>query len=156
MSFPYVRVISTTKIKDETLERVARALKDNFLFLKKDKDGSKKFYTFLLHKCLPENIMEKMVEVLYTNKEFENATFENSIEDDTNISTDMLEDLAKFMHTKYIEEKVKAGWNYGEDYSFEKKTSPLLVPYEQLPEEYKELRPDIFEKVVEILNKKIN
>jgi hypothetical protein len=51
---------------------------------------------------------------------------------------ELLERLAQAAHQVYCAGKERDGWKYGSEKSEEKKTHPLLVPYDELPEIYKE------------------
>lgn len=46
--------------------------------------------------------------------------------------------IAKNVHEVWASERVKEGWTYGEKRDDEKKITPCLVPYEELPESEKE------------------
>jgi hypothetical protein len=54
------------------------------------------------------------------------------------MTSDLLEQLAKAAHDIYCAGKKRDGWVWGPEKSEEKKTHPLLVEYEKLPERYKE------------------
>lgn len=49
-----------------------------------------------------------------------------------------VECLAILEHRRWIAERVKAGWSYGEKRDVEAKTSPYLVPWEELPDRARE------------------
>lgn len=49
-----------------------------------------------------------------------------------------VEELAEHVHNMWAEEKLRNGWKYGEKKDSEKKTTPCLVPYNELPEYEKE------------------
>lgn len=124
----------------------------NFLYM----EDNKSYVTFVLHKSVSENSMEKLVGKVYDKFPDDEIYFENS----TDVKTfnddqvqDMLYELAKYMHTKAMNEKLSAGWRYGEKFDSSAKTSPLLKPFDDLPKEHKQLRPDIFAKVLEIIGK---
>lgn len=51
---------------------------------------------------------------------------------------ELLESLAEAAHQVYCAGKERDGWKHGPEKSEEKKTHPLLVPYNELPEMYKE------------------
>lgn len=53
-------------------------------------------------------------------------------------------------HVNWMQEKIRAGWVYGDVKDVEAKTHPCLVPYEQLPEEQK-AKDKLFRGVVEIM-----
>lgn len=46
----------------------------------------------------------------------------------------LVEDIAKNVHEVWAQNRIKEGWAYGENRDNEKKTTPCLVPYEELPE----------------------
>ena len=50
----------------------------------------------------------------------------------------LVELIAKNVHEVWADSRVKEGWIYGEHKDSIKKTTPCLVPYEELPEEEKE------------------
>ena len=50
-------------------------------------------------------------------------------------------------HDCWMEEKLRAGWRYGETKNAEAKTHPCLLPYEALPPEQK-IKDDIFRGIV--------
>lgn len=51
---------------------------------------------------------------------------------------DLLESLAQNTHEVWAEQRLRDGWNYGEERNDSKRLHPCLVPYEELPEEEKE------------------
>lgn len=54
-------------------------------------------------------------------------------------SEDEIELLAKRIHDKWVEKRIQQGWKYGPVRDDKMKIHPDLIPYEQLPEEKKEL-----------------
>ena len=50
----------------------------------------------------------------------------------------LVELIAKNVHEVWSEERIKEGWTYGPVRDDLKKTTPCLVPYEELPENEKE------------------
>ena len=60
--------------------------------------------------------------------------------DDVILSEDLLaltEQIASNVHDVWAEGRISEGWTLGEIKNLEKKTTPLLVPYEELPESEK-------------------
>ena len=47
---------------------------------------------------------------------------------------ELLEQIAKNVHETWAANRIKEGWVYGEIRDDLKKTTPCLVPYEELPE----------------------
>lgn len=61
---------------------------------------------------------------------------------------DLAEVIAKNVHEVWSASRIKEGWVYGEVRDDEKKTTPCLVPYEELPEIEKEYdRKTAFETI---------
>ncbi len=52
--------------------------------------------------------------------------------------TSLVELIAKNVHDVWAKQRIEEGWTYGEVKDSIKKTTPCLVPYEELPEEEKE------------------
>ena len=50
----------------------------------------------------------------------------------------IVELIAKNVHEVWAKQRIKEGWVYGEKNDSEKKTTPCLVPYEELSEEEKD------------------
>lgn len=68
------------------------------------------------------------------------------------ISTDIEQDVAssalvvdsvlagismEFGHTRWVFARIKDGWTYGPQYDEERKTDPMMLPWDELPEEYR-------------------
>ncbi len=69
------------------------------------------------------------------------------------ISADEIERLSMFEHDAWVKERVSTGWVYGEGKDAEKKISPYLLPYDELPEEIRELDRDTIRNMPELLEK---
>ncbi len=54
------------------------------------------------------------------------------------LSPSEVECLAVLEHRRWVAERIKVGWIYGEERDVEAKTSPYLVPWEELPERARE------------------
>ena len=50
----------------------------------------------------------------------------------------LVELIAKNVHDVWAKQRIEEGWVYGKTKDSIKKTTPCLVPYEELPEEEKE------------------
>ena len=50
----------------------------------------------------------------------------------------LVELIAKNVHEVWAKQRIKEGWVYGKKKDSEKKTTPCLVPYEELSEEEKD------------------
>ena len=66
---------------------------------------------------------------MYKPKPIDTDTIELS--DDLNV---LIEELAKNVHEVWAKSRVEQGWTYGEVKDSIKKTTPCLVPYEELSE----------------------
>lgn len=56
---------------------------------------------------------------------------------------ELVEMLAVNEHNTWASEMVKSGWTYGEVPDAIEKTTPQLVPFDELPEENKEYNRDV-------------
>ena len=56
-----------------------------------------------------------------------------------NLPEKQIEYLAYLEHERWIEERLADGWVYGPEKDIEKRISPWLVPYSELPDEIKEI-----------------
>lgn len=50
----------------------------------------------------------------------------------------LIEEIAKNVHEVWAEQRLKEGWVYGKERNDKLKTTPCLVPYDELPEIEKE------------------
>jgi len=65
-----------------------------------------------------------------------------------------IEKMAKLEHTRWIEERKNSGWKYSPNKkNLKKKTSPYLVPWDQLPDDIKELDRDTVRNIPVLLSK---
>lgn len=60
--------------------------------------------------------------------------------------------FAKQQHEDWMHERSNAGWRYGDSFDPLEKTHPLLRPWDQLPNRYKEPDLDWPQKLVSVLN----
>ena len=51
---------------------------------------------------------------------------------------DLTEQIAENVHDLWAAGRISEGWQYGEKKDAEKKTTPLLIPYSELPDSEKE------------------
>ncbi len=57
---------------------------------------------------------------------------------DISRNKELLESLAKHVHDTWTAGRIEEGWSYGKVRDDNHKTTPCLVPYDELPEEEKE------------------
>ncbi len=69
------------------------------------------------------------------------------------IPEDVVDVLAMIEHEAWVKERTDFGWVYGVAKSTEKKINPYLVPYDDLPEEIKEIDREIIRKIPYLLGK---
>jgi len=69
------------------------------------------------------------------------------------IPEDLVEVLAMIEHEAWVKERTDFGWIYGVVKSTEKKISPYLVPYDDLPEEIKEIDRESIRQIPYLLEK---
>lgn len=51
---------------------------------------------------------------------------------------ELIEKIARNVHDVWAQGRIAEGWSYGEIKDVENKTTPLLVPYDELPDSEKE------------------
>ena len=59
----------------------------------------------------------------------------------TEFAPELVEAMARFEHDEWMKERIALGWTLGER-NVERKTTPYLIPYDDLSEEIKELDRD--------------
>lgn len=64
-----------------------------------------------------------------------------------------IEKIAKAVHETWMQNRIKDGWTYGAERSDTARTSPCIVPYENLPESEKEYDRNTTISVVQALYK---
>lgn len=52
--------------------------------------------------------------------------------------TPLMEELAASIHDAWARQRISEGWSYGPERSDTLKTTPVLIPYDELPESEKE------------------
>lgn len=150
----FLRVTSKIKLTEDKLKLLKYMIEKyssiRFVVMNHSQDSF--VYLYELNNPISDEDMETIVNFWYS-KFNDEIFFELSVNEITDDRIEyMLDSLSKFMHNAMVKEKVSNGWRYGEKFSMENKTSPLLVPYEQLPDEHKVHRPDIFYKVLELIS----
>ncbi len=63
----------------------------------------------------------------------------------------VVEALAEFEHDEWMRERISSGWIYGAEKDAVKKTSPYLVPFEDLSEDVKDLDRDTIRNIPALL-----
>lgn len=69
----------------------------------------------------------------------------------TGVDQDILELLAKNTHEVWAKQRIDDGWTYGEHKDEIKKTTPLLIPYEELSEEEKQYDRNTAEQALKVM-----
>ncbi len=69
----------------------------------------------------------------------------------TEIPENDVDILAVLEHDEWVQERLAGGWTYGEVKDVENKTSPYLVPYQELSEEIKNLDRDTIRNIPALL-----
>jgi len=93
-------------------------------------------------------LMASETENLEENKE---TPKEISKEDFKNIYEKMCDELEVRMHNRVVEKKSQLGWRHGDKFDPHEKTSPLMKPYHELPEDYKLKNGKIFMDMLDVL-----
>lgn len=149
----FVRVISDRPIPNELsfLQKLFNKL-GTLKFEDDVIEGESHIHMFHIKQALSEEEMEVIVTNFFAVFDTE-VFFENNAPIDPLTDLDnVTEQLSRYLHEKNLADKLDAGWTYGEEFSFEKRTSPLLLPWNRLPSEHKKLRPDIVNKVIDLIS----
>lgn len=75
----------------------------------------------------------------------------DSSHDTHSFSAGELESLARYEHNLWVEERMRNGWTYGLERDASKKTSPYLLPYDDLSEDVKDLDRDTIRNIPSLL-----
>lgn len=66
---------------------------------------------------------------------------------------DLTEEIAENVHEVWSASRIKEGWTYGEQKDSVKKTTPCLVPYDELPEIEKQYDRDTAFETIKLIIK---
>lgn len=127
-------------------------------------DGSHEYEIPLYRNLTPTEICDITMHLTRTLNEgdflFETSTFDEEccIEEDDNILyfepelfEQFAETLSQRVHTKWMKERMEAGWRYGTKRSENEKTHPLVKSWEQLTEDEKAIDYNLPEFFVDLL-----
>ena len=123
-----------------------------------------------LNRDLTPNEVEKITEAWEAffegDFEIEASSIDETIQEDDEVDelnrevlqedldhAEFAEELSKLHHTRWLTKMQNDGWRYGMKFSKEEKTNPMLLPWEQLPEEYAEIDYDYAEEVIALLER---
>lgn len=155
MKTNFVKIISNHKIPYINLQKINDVLENYGKVKYMDVDPYKLTYIYHMDKSFSEEVMEDIVEDIFKiDKDIyiENSLPEKSISKDDFYQ--MTYELSKYIHNSNVRKKVENGWRYGEEFDVQNKTSPLIKDYDMLEDKYKELRPDILQKVMDMIKRR--
>lgn len=155
MKINFVKIISNHKIPYINLQKINDVLEQYGKVKYMDVDPYKLTYIYHMDKSFSEEVMEDIVEGIFKiDKDIyiENSLPEKSISKDDFYQ--MTYELSKYIHNSNVRKKVENGWRYGEEFDVQNKTSPLIKDYDMLEDKYKELRPDILQKVMDMIKRR--
>ena len=123
----------------------------------------KNFYIIpLTRDLLPdevEKIVEKFVEEnpeldfdIETHAGFQSSLVNSNFSPDAGNYIALCNALSKQKHDEWMKEKIQSEWRYGNELSLEHKTHPLLLPWEQLPDKYKQPDLEWPKKIMDIMS----
>lgn len=115
-------------------------------------------YKYIVDKHVSD---EDMLEIIKEWDEFYDDRYfiENSVEPSHFTDEEKIEianELTRELHADFVKKKTDEGWRYGEEFSTKEKTSPMLVPFDQLPDNFKDYTPLYFSKMLNIVSKKMS
>ena len=108
---------------------------------------------FGLPKDLTDNQTEQVMEILERVLPYDFQVEASGVE--PAINNDMLKEIsetaAKLAHNKWMQKQVDEGWRYGTKYSLNEKTNPLIQPWYQLPDTYRQAHDVNLSEIMELL-----
>lgn len=149
----FIKVICKDKLTDDEKRKIGDiiGMKTKVQYHKDDKNVC----VYVTDKSLSEDEMSELVDKIFeVNSEIylENSLPSRSIDSDK--LEEIIYEVSKYLHNDMVKEKVKDGWRYGESLSYEEKTSPMIRSFDDLPESYRKMRPDVVKKVVDAIRKR--
>ena len=75
----------------------------------------------------------------------------NTYDEITSFSDEQVETLACIEHDRWVEERLSAGWTFGQERNPISLTSPYLIPYDELPESIKEYDRDPVRQIIDLV-----
>jgi hypothetical protein len=149
----FVKVTCKDKLTDEEKRKIGDIIGTKTkVQYHKDDNG---VCVYVTDKSLTEEEMSELVDRIFKIRS--DIYLENSLPSKS-IDTDKLEEIvyevSKYLHNEMVNEKVKDGWRYGESLSYEEKTSPMIRSFDDLPDSYRKMRPDVVKKVVDAIRKR--
>ena len=96
-----------------------------------------------------KEIMEILERVLPYDFQMEVSGVEPAVNND--VLKEISETAAKLAHNKWMQRQVDEGWRYGAKYSLREKTNPLIQPWENLTETYKEAHSVNLSEIMDLL-----
>jgi hypothetical protein len=149
----FVKVICKNKLSDEDKRKIGDII-GTLTKVQYHKDEND-YCVYITDKSLSEEEMIKIVDKIFAVGD--DIYIENSLPSSV-ITKDKMDEIvyevSKYIHNDMVKKKVKDGWRYGEELSYDDKTSPMIRSFDDIPESYRPLRPDIVKKVVDSLRKR--
>jgi len=147
----FIRLVLRKVILNSYQENLAKAIHEDFCIKNPSSDNNIPWAE------LPEDIKDSNRDQARYFGEYLTAAGYDFDAGDTPFSTveefskEELLKIAEMAHEIYIKSKIDAGWIYGKVKNAVKKTHPLLVDWNDLPEEEKQKDIDIAENIISLL-----
>ena len=77
----------------------------------------------------------------------------NQIEMDEDLKEQVIADMGKWSHNRWVSDKVNEGWQWGSHYSSKNKTHPAMKDWDNLPQSHRRIPDYTTEDIMEWLNK---
>lgn len=159
----WIRIATTEQIDNRTvrlfsaavMKIIGNALLENIseCSLVEYQDKKNNCLEFGLPKDLTDSqskeIMEILERVLPYDFQMEVSGVEPAVNND--VLKEISETAAKLAHNKWMQRQVDEGWRYGVKYSLKEKTNPLIQPWENLTETYKEAHSVNLSEIMDLL-----
>jgi hypothetical protein len=159
----WIRITTTEEIDKRTVRLFSAAVTKTMgyqlienisecsLFEYSDKKNN--YLEFGLPKDLTDSqtteVMEILQRVLPYDFQVEVSGVEPAVNND--VLKEISETAAKLAHNKWMQRQVDEGWRYGAKYSLREKTNPLIQPWEQLTETYKDAHSVNLSEIMDLL-----
>ena len=124
------------------------------------KDGDNVSYIIPLARCPSEDQVDDLAQKIKSQMHLSNFSLETSITQSKDINDSSLSDddymvisecFAKASHEKWLAEREKAGWRYGERRDDDNQTHPLIKSWSQLSESEKSIDSSLVKNFINIL-----
>jgi len=150
----YLKLVFDNKIDFNRIEIFYRKYKSIFdPIIQNDKqkiilykENETYIFCICLTRCLTEEELQKILPYLKTNFKEAMAKISQKCKNEKHfkeIWPEISQEVNKYFHKKWLDKKIKNGWQYGTLPDLMQKKHPLILPWENLPSQYKDIDEDL-------------